>query len=163
MAPTKIMANKELADLVTVLGLQWGQKNDVTKLNFSKIVIATDADVDGSKIAGLLLTFFNHFPELYEAGMIYRSYSPIVIATKGKEVKEFFDMDEFRNQQEKLKGFSFRYIKGLGTLTKNFYFEMLQQPYLHRFTKDEAADLNIKNWFGKGIAQERKSMLKSEV
>ena len=47
--------------------------------------------------------------------MIYRSYSPIVIATKGKEVKEFFDMDEFRNQQEKLKGFSFRYIKGLGT------------------------------------------------
>ena len=72
-------------------------------------------------------------------------------------------MDEFRNQQEKLKGFSFRYIKGLGTLTKNFYFEMLQQPYLHRFTKDEAADLNIKNWFGKGIAQERKSMLKSEV
>lgn len=163
MAPTKIMANKELADLVTVLGLQWGQKNDVTKLNFSKIVIATDADVDGSKIAGLLLTFFNHFPELYEAGMIHRSYSPIVIATKGKEIKEFFDMDEFRNQQEKLKGFSFRYIKGLGTLTKNFYFEMLQQPYLHRFTKDEAADLNIKNWFGKGIAQERKSMLKSEV
>ena len=72
LTPTKIMDNKELSDIITIIGLQWGQKNDVSKLNFHKIVIATDADYDGSKIAGLLLAFFNLFPELYDAGMICR-------------------------------------------------------------------------------------------
>lgn len=163
--PVKIMANKELSDIITILGLQWGQKNDPAKLNFNKIIIATDADFDGSKIAGLLLAFFNHFPELYEAGMVYRSISPIVTATKGKDTKYFFTMQDFRNAEEsgKLKGYSFRYLKGLGGMTNDLYKDMLQNPILHRFVKDDIADMTIKSWFGKGIAHERKEILKSEV
>ena len=65
LPPTKIMANKELSDLFNIIGLQWGEPIDIKKLNFSKLVIATDADFDGSKIAGLLLTFFNLWPELF--------------------------------------------------------------------------------------------------
>ena len=161
--PVKIMANKELSDIITILGLQWGQKNDISKLNFSKIIIATDADFDGSKIAGLLLAFFNHFPELYEAGMIYRSISPIVTATKGKDTKYFYTMKEFKDAQDKLKGYSFRYLKGLGGMTNELYKNMLQTPILHKFVKDDIADMTIKSWFGKGIAHERKEILKSEV
>ena len=52
------MDNKELSDIITIIGLQWGQKNDVSKLNFHKIVIATDADNDGYHIRNLVMTFF---------------------------------------------------------------------------------------------------------
>jgi DNA topoisomerase-2 len=165
MTPTKIMANKELSDIITILGLQWGQKNDVSKLNFGKIVIATDADHDGSKIAALLLVFFNIFPELFEAGIVYRSISPIVTASKGNTVKKYFTMDEFHNDYDKLSksGYKFKYNKGLGSLEKDEYAEMMQQPIFHKFNKDTLADMSIKSWFGKGIASERKEILKSEV
>lgn len=165
MAPTKVMANAELSDLITVLGLQWGQKNDVSKLNFGKIVIATDADHDGSKIAGLLLVFFNMFPELYEAGIVHRSISPIVVATKGSSVKKFFTMEEFHVEHDKLAeaGYKFAYWKGLGSMSADSYKEMMQQPILHKFKKDEITDITINSWFGKGIAHERKEILKSEV
>lgn len=165
MTPTKIMANKELSELVTILGLQWGEKNDVTKLNFGKIIIATDADHDGSKIAGLLLVFFNTFPELFEAGIVFRSISPIVTATKGKDTKKYFTMDEFHKDHEKLaaSGYKFKYNKGLGGLVNEEYAEMMNQPILHKFSKTDLTDQCIKSWFGKGIAQERKEILKSEV
>lgn len=163
LSPTKIMANKELSDLITILGLQWGQKNDVEKLNFGKIVIATDADYDGSKIAGLLLTFFNLFPELYEAKMICRSISPIILATKGKDVKRYYKIEDFKKDEPTLKGYKILYIKGLGTLNATEYKQMLQSPVYQYFTKDDLADMSIKSWFGKGIAKERKEMLKSDV
>lgn len=165
MAPTKVMANAELSDLITVLGLQWGQKNDVSKLNFGKIIIATDADHDGSKIAGLLLVFFNMFPELYEAGMVHRSISPIVVATKGNNVKKFFTMEDFHANHDKLAetGYKFAYWKGLGSMSADSYKEMMQRPILHKFKKDEITDITINSWFGKGIAHERKEILKSEV
>ena len=163
MGPTKIMANKELSDLITILGLQWGQKNDVDKLNFGKIVIATDADYDGSKIAGLLLTFFNLFPELFEAKMICRSISPIILATKGKDVKRYYKIEDFKKDEPTLKGYKILYIKGLGTLNAVEYKQMLQAPVYQYFTKDDLADMSIKSWFGKGIAKERKEMLKSDV
>lgn len=163
MGPTKIMANKELSDIITILGLQWGEKNDVSKLNFGKIVIATDADYDGSKIAGLLISFFNIFPELYEAGIICRSKTPIITATKGKDIKRYFTLDEFRADEKNTKGYKITYNKGLGGSTNEEYKEMMQHPILQYFTKDEISDMSIKSWFGKGNAKERKSMLKEDV
>ena len=163
LTPTKIMDNKELSDIITIIGLQWGQKNDVSKLNFHKIVIATDADYDGSKIAGLLLTFFNLFPELYEAGMICRCITPIITATKGTDVQRFFKLEDFRKKESSLKGYKVIYNKGLGGSTNLEYKEMLQHPILQYFKKDEMSDMSIKSWFGKGIAKERKEMLKNEV
>ena len=163
LTPTKIMDNKELSDIITIIGLQWGQKNDVSKLNFHKIVIATDADYDGSKIAGLLLAFFNLFPELYEAGMICRCITPIITATKGTDVQRFFKLEDFRKKESSLKGYKVIYNKGLGGSTNLEYKEMLQHPILQYFKKDEMSEMSIKSWFGKGIAKERKEMLKNEV
>lgn len=163
LSPTKIMSNKELSDIITILGLQWGEKVDVSKLNFGKVIIATDADFDGSKIAGLLLTFFNLWPELYEAGIICRCITPIITAIKGNDKQEFYSMEEFRKNESHLKGYKIRYNKGLGGNTAEEYKEMMQKPLFHYFTKDELADMSIKSWFGKGIASERKSMLKDQV
>lgn len=163
LTPTKIMENKELSDIITIIGLQWGQKNDVSKLNFHKIVIATDADYDGSKIAGLLLVFFNMFPELFEAGMVCRSITPIITATKGTDIQRFYKLDDFRKKENTLKGYKIKYSKGLGSSDNNEYKEMMRNPILQYFKKDEMTDMSIKSWFGKGIAKERKEMLKTDV
>lgn len=163
LAPTKIMANKELSDLFNIIGLQWGEPIDVKKLNFSKLVIATDADFDGSKIAGLLLTFFNLWPELYDAGLICRCITPIIKAVKGNDVQKFYTMDEFRKKENSLKGYKITYLKGLGSSTNEDYKDMMRNSVLHFFKKDELTDMTIKTWFGKGIAKERKSLLKNEV
>lgn len=163
LAPSKIMANRELSELINIIGLQWGQTNDVTKLNFSKIIISTDADYDGNKISALLMVFFNLFPELYEAGMIHKSITPIVIARKGSDTRRYYKMDDFRTEQDKLKGYKFVYNKGLGSLTQAEYKDMMQMPVLHQITKDDLTDMNVKLWFGKQEAKARKDTMKSEV
>lgn len=163
LSPSRIMENKELSDIITILGLQWGEKNNISKLNFGKIIISTDADFDGSKIAGLLIVFFNLFPELFEAGIVYRSKTPIITATKGNDIQRFFTLEEFRQKEKSLKGYKIIYNKGLGGLTNQEYKEMMRYPILECYTKDDMADINIKSWFGKGLANERKEMLKKDV
>lgn len=163
MKPTQIMKNQVFSDIVTILGLQWGKPNDVTKLNFGKIVICSDMDYDGHKIASLLLVFFNFFPELFEANMVCRSISPIIIATKGKDVKKFYTMDEYNKEAPKLKNYIVKYAKGLGGLNTQEYKEMMQTPIFKYFKKDDNAEMLLKKWFTKGIASERKSMLHDEV
>lgn len=163
LTPSKIMDNRELSDIITILGLQWGQRNDVSKLNFGKIVIATDADFDGSKIAGLMLNFFNLFPELFEARMVCRSITPIITAIKGGDIKRYYKIEDFKKAEDSLKGYKVIYNKGLGGLTQVEYKDMMQHPLLQFFGKDEFADNTFKLWFGKDGAGDRKNTLKSEV
>lgn len=163
LGPTKIMANQELSDLITIIGLQWGEKNKPDDLNFGKIIICSDSDADGHAIAGLLLNFLNLFPELYENGMVCRSISPIITAEKGAELKKFYTLADYKKEESKLKGYKITYLKGLGTQTNKLYKDMMQNPIFHYFTKDDIADLSLRSWFGKGNASERKSMLKNDV
>jgi len=163
LGPTKVMANQELSDLITIIGLQWGEKNKPDDLNFGKIVICSDADADGSAICGLLLNFLNLFPELYENGMVCRSISPIITAEKGNDLRKFYSLSDYKKEESKLKGYKITYLKGLGTQTNKLYKDMMQNPIFHYFTKDDIADLSLRSWFGKGNASERKSMLKNDV
>lgn len=165
MTPQQVMKHKELADIMSILGLQWGQKNDCSKLRFGRIVIATDADHDGDKIAGLLLVFFNLFPELFEAGMVMRSMSPIITATKGSEIREFFSYKEHKEAENngELDGWHIKFSKGLGGLAAPEYKKMMQSPKFLVFKKDELADSQLRSWFGKGIASVRKGMLNEDV
>ena len=163
MTPTQIMKNQVFSDIVTILGLQWGQTNDPSKLNFGKIVICSDMDYDGHKIASLLLVFFNFFPELFEAGIICRSISPIIIATKGKDIKKFYTLDEYKEAEPKLKNYNIKYAKGLGGLNNQEYKEMMREPIFKVFEKDNNSEILLKKWFTKGIASERKNMLHDEV
>ena len=161
MSPLQIMKNEVFNDLVTIIGLKWGKEFNIDDLNFGKIVIATDADVDGDKIAALLLLFFNNWPELIEKGIVCRSLSPIIISRKGKDCKKFYTMDEFKAEEKKLKGYSHKYAKGLGGLSNQESKEMYQEPKFLYFKKDEAADSMFRKWFAKGDSETRKQMLNS--
>lgn len=161
LTPLQIMKNEVFNDIVTILGLKWGKEFNINDLNFGKIVISTDADVDGDKIAALLLLFFNNWPELIEKGIVCRSMSPIIISRKGKDCKKFYTMDEFNEAEKKLKGYSHKYAKGLGGLNNQESKEMYQDPKFLYFKKDEAADSMFRKWFAKGDSETRKQMLNS--
>ena len=161
MTPLQIMKNEVFNDIVTVLGLKWGKEFNIDDLNFGKIVISTDADVDGDKIASLLLLFFNNWPELIEKNIICRSISPIIISRKGKDCQKFYTMEEFKEAEKKLKGYSHKYAKGLGGLSNQESKEMYQEPKFLYFKKDEAADSMFRKWFAKGDSETRKQMLNS--
>ncbi len=171
MTATQVMKNHVFNDIVNILGLQWGEYNKKEDLRFSKIVIGTDMDPDGSHIAGLLLLFFNHFPELFEQNLVCRLISPFIVASKGKRGTKSYDtvsfnsLEEYRAAEKKLKGYEVKHVKGLGTLNKEESKEMYKNPVYHYFTKDEMADMTFKKWFAKDAAgsKVRKNMLKDTV
>ena len=160
MTPVQIMKNEVFNDIVTVLGLKWGKEFNIDDLNFGKIVISTDADTDGDKIASLLLLFFNNWPQLFEKNIVCRNISPIIISRKGKDCKKFYNIEEFKEVEKKLKGYSHKYVKGLGGLSNQESKEMYQEPKFLYFKKDEAADSIFRKWFNKSESDERKNMLK---
>ena len=163
LSAVQIMKNEVFADIVNILGLQWGEYNDASKLAYNKIVICSDMDYDGSKIASLLLVFFNHFPELFEQKLICRSISPIIVAKKGNDEKKYISLDEYKKDEKSLKGWKILWNKGLGGLSAIAYKDMLRNPIFHYFKKDELAESSLRKWFAKGIAEERKEMLKDKV
>lgn len=163
MSATQVMKNQVFNDLVNIIGLQWGEYNKADNLKFGKIIIASDADYDGDKICGLSILFYNHFPELFEQKMVYRVVSPIITATKGKDHKVYYTREEYDKDAKKLKGYVIKYLKGLGTQSQKDYKEMMDNPHLIQFSKDNMADIMLKKWFGKGDASVRKEMLKKDV
>ena len=163
MTATQVMKNQVFNDIVNILGLQWGEYNKIENLKFGKFIITSDADYDGDKIAALLLVFANHFPELFEQGFIYRVTTPIITATKGKDHRVYYTREDYNKDAKKLNGFVIKYLKGVGTQTNDDTKQMMSNPHLIKFTKDDLADMMIRKWFGKGNADTRKSMLKDEV
>lgn len=80
----KIIANQEISDLILALGCGTGKNYDITRLRYHKIIIMTDADVDGAHIASLLLTFFfNEMQPLLESGFVYLAQPPLYRLTQG--------------------------------------------------------------------------------
>lgn len=159
MTPVQIMKNEVFNDIVTVLGLKWGNEFDIKDLNFGKIVISSDADVDGDKICALLLNFFNNWPELFEKNIICRSVSPIIIASKGKDVRKYYNMEQYNEEAKKLKGYTIKYTKGLAGLSNKESKEMYHEPIFHYYKKDEMADSMLRKWFSKDDSDVRKTML----
>ena len=120
-------------------------------------------DPDGNHIAGLLIMFFNNFPELFEYGIICRNISPIIIAEKGNDCKTYFTLKEYKKDENKLNGYIVKYIKGLGTLPNKFYKDMMRHPHYQVYSKDEFSDGILRHWFAKGNASERRDTLSTEV
>ena len=104
----KMLANNELKALIIALGTNIGEQFEIKDLRYNKIIIMTDADVDGSHIKTLLLTlFFRYFPDLIKEGHIYVAKPPLFSISKGKETKWVYTeqekdqvINEFINQKE---------------------------------------------------------------
>jgi DNA gyrase subunit B len=91
----KMLANNEIKALIIALGLGVGEVKDISKLRYHRIVIMTDADVDGAHIRTLLLTlFFRYFPELIDNGYLYIAQPPLFKIQKGKDIRYAFNDEQ---------------------------------------------------------------------
>lgn len=100
----KMLASEQIRNLVVALGTAIGDTFDITKLRYHKVIVATDADVDGAHIRTLILTlFYRYFRPLIDGGFIYIAQPPLYKVKKGKELHYFYS-DEEKNAFLKASG-----------------------------------------------------------
>ncbi|NQU98018.1 DNA topoisomerase (ATP-hydrolyzing) subunit B [Candidatus Woesearchaeota archaeon] len=126
----KIMTSQEIIKIITAIGTSIAEEFDIKKARYHKIIIMTDADVDGNHIATLILTFFfRYMKELIEAGYIYLAQPPLYLIKKGKQ--KFYVQTE--KEKEKLlkklgTGISLQRYKGLGEMNPDQLWETTMNP-----------------------------------
>jgi len=139
-----ILANKEIQAMITSFGTGIHDDFDLAKLRYGKIIIMTDADVDGSHIRTLLLTFFFRFmKELIEAGHVYIARPPLFRVEKGKNEYYCFDDDELSELLERIGRDGIKPIqryKGLGEMDANQLWDTTMDPERRVLVKVELDD-----------------------
>ena len=127
----RILENNEIKSMATAFGASIGSEFDVSKLRYNKIICMTDADVDGSHIRILLLTFFFRFMRpLIEEGHVYIAQPPLYKVSRGKDEKYFYSDKELEEnlETEGRKGITIQRYKGLGEMTANQLWETTMDP-----------------------------------
>lgn len=113
--PAKLLQNQEISDLVRIIGAGFGPNFDLSKANFSKIVIFSDSDSDGDQICLLLMgLFYTYMKDLVLAGNLYRGAAPLYTVSKGQEEYLFYTDKEYRQWQEKNSTTGFKVLRGKG-------------------------------------------------
>lgn len=127
----KVLANNEVRDIITALGTNIGQNFDLEARRYDKVIILTDADVDGSHIQILLLTFFfHHLHQLIEAGHIYIAKTPLYSVRKGQKRWYVFTDQEKDKLLKEIgdKGVEITRFKGLGEMNADQLWDTTMNP-----------------------------------
>jgi DNA gyrase subunit B len=150
----KIYENEEIRNMYTALGVTVGTPEDpkalnLTKLRYHKLIIMTDADVDGSHIATLILTFiFRYMKELVQNGYVYIAQPPLYLVKKGKDQEYAYSEEQRKGLIQKLGGgkddsVTIQRYKGLGEMNADQLWETTMDPSrrtLKQVTIESAAE-----------------------
>jgi len=163
----KLSSNEEMCKIIQVLGLQLGIQRSYD-INFKYILLATDSDLDGTKIAALMTGFFNKYAKhLVLENRIKRLRTPVIILKKNNKIdKFFFDFNEYNEfiKTNNISKYELKYMKGLGSWSKSDLEYLVEKYGLEYFietlTFDDKTDIAINNWLSKDTSDIRKDMLK---
>ena len=141
--PVKVLSNEEISSLITAIGTGVGEQFDLTRLRYAKVIIMSDADVDGAHIRTLLLTFFFRFmPELIKNGNIYIAVSPLYRIRKRSDHYVYSD-EELKELKNKLgQNIDVQRFKGLGEMNPEQLWDTTMNPktrILKKVTIEDAA------------------------
>lgn len=127
----KIFENEEITNTVTAIGTSVGEEFDIEKARYRKLIIMTDADVDGSHIRTLLLTFlYRHLEPLIEAGYVYIAQPPLYKVTKGKILRYVYNDEELETLLKEIgrEEVNLQRYKGLGEMNPQQLWETTMDP-----------------------------------
>jgi len=157
----KMLGHEEIRVIITAVGASLGEDLNLEKLRYHKVIIMTDADVDGSHIRTLLLTFFyRNMQQLIEDGYLYIAQPPLYKVQAGKEIHYAYiesDKDSLLEKMEGKRGLSIQRYKGLGEMNPDQLWDTTMNPEtrsLLRVTAEdaEAADRVFTELMGEEVA-----------
>ena len=140
----KVVASDKLKDLIVALGMGIGDTMNFEKLRYHRIILMSDADVDGAHIATLLLTFmYRHLPNLIESGYVYLAMPPLFKVKQGKTVKYTYTEDEQEKYLKTIdtsKSYDVQRYKGLGEMNPQQLWETTMNPETRMLKKITVSD-----------------------